>query len=266
MHKKRLIVLVSLFLFHCLPNISFAGPVSQPTISIIIDDLGYRFKEDLRALALPGPVAYAILPNAPHTEKMSLIAASRGKDILLHQPMQAMGKNQYLGPGALTINMTREEFIQTLNINMSHVPNLIGVNNHMGSLLTRHPGSMQWLMETLKTNGQFYVDSLTSDDSVAANLAKENNIPYLTRDVFLDNKQNPEYIRGQFMELIKVAKRKGTALGIGHPHVTTVEVLSQVLQDVEKYGVKLIGLKSLLLKRTNGQRYAQGTNTTRAGM
>ena len=149
---------------------------------------------------------------------------------------------------------------------MGNVPNLIGVNNHMGSLLTRHPGHMQWLMETLKSNGQFYVDSLTSDDSVASSLAQENNIPYLTRDVFLDNKQSPSYIRGQFMELIKVAKRKGTALGIGHPHATTTEVLSQMLNDVEKHGVKLIGLKSLLLKRTSGKTYAQGPDTARTGM
>ena len=245
-----------------------ADSTSQPTISIIIDDLGYRMKEDLRALALPGPVAYAILPQAPLTEKMSLIAAAKGKDILLHQPMQAMGKNQYLGPGALTLNMTREEFIQTLNINMKNVPNLIGVNNHMGSLLTRHPGAMQWLMETLKANGQFYVDSVTSDDSVAAELARENNIPYLTRDIFLDNKQSASYIRGQFMELIKVAKRKGSALAIGHPHETTIAVLSQMLQDINKYGVKLVSLKTLLLaqKQTNGNKYAQGPGTTRAGM
>ena len=244
----------------------FSDQTSLPTISIIIDDLGYRQKEDLRALALPGPVAYAILPQAPLTEKMSLIAAQKGKDILLHQPMQAMEKNKYLSPGALTLNMTHEEFIQTLNINIHAVPNLIGVNNHMGSLLTRHPGHMQWLMETLKLNGQFYVDSLTSDDSVAAELAKENDIPYLTRDIFLDNKQSPDYIRGQFMELIKIAKQNGSALAIGHPHATTIEVLSQLLQNVNQYGVKLIGLKSLLNKRTSGRTYAQGPGPTRAGM
>ncbi|MCZ6802600.1 MAG: divergent polysaccharide deacetylase family protein [Proteobacteria bacterium] len=238
----------------------------KPTISIIIDDLGYRFQEDLRALALPGPVAYAILPHAPHTEKMSQIAFQKGKDVLLHLPMQAMGENQYLAPGALNLNMTREEFLQTLNINISAVPNLIGINNHMGSLLTRHPGHMQWLMETLKSNGQFYIDSLTSEDSVAARLAKENDIPYLTRDVFPDNKQNPVYIRRQFKELIKIAKRKGSALGIGHPHIATIEVLSQVLLDVEQYGVKFVGLKSLIHKQTNGKKYAQRTDTVSTGL
>jgi uncharacterized protein len=240
----------------------------KPSITILIDDIGYKFKEDLRALALPGPVAYAILPHAPHTQKMSQVAFNRGKDILLHQPMQAevMDKNEYLGPGALTLNMTRKDFLKTLNINIQAVPNLIGINNHMGSLLTRHPGHMQWLMETMKKNGQFYVDSVTSDYSVAARLAKENDIPYLTRDIFLDHKQSPAYVRKQFMELVRVAKQNGSALGIGHPHISTIEVLSKVLPDLNKYGVKIISIKSLVDKRTKRNKYAQSTSASSAGM
>jgi uncharacterized protein len=240
----------------------------KPTISILIDDLGYKFKEDTRALALPGPVAYAILPHGPHTETMSKLAYKKGKDILLHLPMQAevMDKNEFLGPGALTLNMTREEFFKTLNINIQAVPNLIGINNHMGSLLTQHPGHMQWLMDSMKANGQFYVDSLTSDNSVAARLAKENNVPYLTRDVFLDHKQGPKYVRKQFKELIRVAKLKGSALGIGHPHTGTIQVLSEVLQNVERYGVKFVSIKSLIKKPTAGKRYAQSTGAASAGM
>ena len=258
--------IVFLFIACLISSPTLAEPNTQPTISIIIDDLGYKFQEDLRALALPGPIAYAILPHAPHTQRMAEIAANKGKDVILHQPMQAMDKNQYLGPGALTLNMTREEFLQTLNINISKVPNLIGINNHMGSLLTRHPGHMRWLMETIKANGQFYVDSLTSDYSVAAAIAKENDTPYLTRDVFLDNKQNHNYIRGQFKELIKVAKRKGHALGIGHPHISTIEVLAQELQNIERHGVKFISLKTLVLKKYNGKYYAKRTGTTRTGL
>lgn len=262
-----------LFLYLLLSPVLFSTtvhsePSYKPTISIIIDDIGYKFKEDLRALALPGPVAYAILPHAPHTQTMSKVAFNKGKDILLHQPMQAevMDKNEFLGPGALTLDMTREDFLETLNINIRAVPNLIGINNHMGSLLTRHPGHMQWLMETMKKNGQFYIDSVTSDDSVAARLAKENNIPYLTRDIFLDHKQGSAYVRKQFMQLVKVAKLQGSALGIGHPHISTIEVLSQLLRDVDKYGVKLISIKSLVHKRTKEKKYAQSTRASRAGM
>lgn len=235
---------------------------NKPTISILIDDIGYKFKEDTRALALPGPVAYAILPHGPQTERMTQIAFNKGKDILLHLAMQAevMDKNEFLGPGALTLNMTKVEFFKTLNININAVPNLIGINNHMGSLLTQHPGSMQWLMESIKKSGQFYVDSLTSDNSVAARLAKENNVPYLTRDVFLDHKQGVKNVRAQFIELIKVAKRNGSALGIGHPHLSTIQVLSEELPNIKKYGVTFVSIKSLIHKPTANKEYAQNNN------
>jgi len=165
--------------------------------------------------------------------------------------MQALENNDLLGPGALTLNMTQREFTQTLEININAVQNIIGINNHMGSLLTRHPGHMQWLMNIIKKNEYIYVDSLTSADSVAKKIAEENQIPFLSRDIFLDNKKDLEYITNKFIELVAIAKEEGSALAIGHPHSNTIEILSRFLKDIDKYGVKLIGIKSLIKKRKN---------------
>ena len=103
----------------------------EPSISIIIDDLGYKQKEDMLALSLPGPIAYAILPHAPYTKKVSTIASQNGKEILLHQPMQALENNELLGPGALTLDKTQKEFEETLEKNMSTLSNKIVINNHI---------------------------------------------------------------------------------------------------------------------------------------
>ena len=240
-----------LFFLNLFSTYVYSNSITQPSISIIIDDLGYKLKEDVRALSLPGPVAYAILPHAPHTQKMVSIASQNGKEILLHQPMQALENNDLLGPGALTLNMTQREFTQTLEININAVQNIIGINNHMGSLLTRHPGHMQWLMNIIKKNEYIYVDSLTSADSVAKKIAEENKISFLSRDIFLDNKKDLEYITNKFIELVAIAKKEGSALAIGHPHSNTIEILSRFLKDIDKYGVKLIGIKSLIKKRKN---------------
>jgi len=240
-----------LFFLNLFSTYVYSNPIIQPSISIIIDDLGYKLKEDVRALSLPGPVAYAILPHAPHTKKMVSIASQNGKEILLHQPMQALENNDLLGPGALTLNMTQREFTQTLEININAVQNIIGINNHMGSLLTRHPGHMQWLMNIIKKNEYIYVDSLTSANSVAKKIAEENQIPFLSRDIFLDNKKDLEYITNKFIELVAIAKEEGSALAIGHPHSNTIEILSRFLKDIDKYGVKLIGIRSLIKKRKN---------------
>ena len=236
-----LVLLLSFF-----SPIIYSEQISEPTISIIIDDLGYKEKEDLLALSLPGPIAYAILPHAPYSKKLATIASESGKEILLHQPMQAYEKNELLGPGALTLDMTQKEFVKTLESNISVVSNIIGLNNHMGSLLTRHPGHMQWLMNVLKRNEYIYVDSLTSTSSVAGEIARKNRVPFLERDIFLDNKKDLEYITKKFFELISIAKKEGSALAIAHPHFNTIEILSRFLQDIDKYGVKLVGVKSLI--------------------
>ncbi len=243
---------ISLFLLLSLFSVfAYSITPTQPTISIIIDDIGYKKNEDIRALSLPGPIAYAILPHAPYTKKMVSIASKNMKEILLHQPMQATKKNKLLGPGALTLDMTKKEFIKTLEINIDNVSNIIGINNHMGSLLTRHPGHMQWLMTVIKKNNYVYIDSLTSASSVAERIAKKNDVPFLSRDIFLDNENNKEHIKSKFLELIEIAKKQGTALAIGHPYSNTIETLSKFLEDLDMYGVKLIGVKSLIKKRIN---------------
>ena len=233
----------------CLPL--SAEEKQQPVISIIIDDIGYRLHEDLRAIGLPGQVAFAIMPHSPHAGKMSALANELGKDVLLHLPMQATAneKNRFLGPGALTLEMTHAEFVQALDANLASVPHATGVNNHMGSLLTRHPGHMGWLMESLKSRKKYYLDSVTSNQSVAFSMARELQVPHLKRDVFLDNSQRDEDIEAQFKELIAVARRKGLAIGIGHPYPETMTVLSRNLLLLDNYGVKLISPREMLARK-----------------
>lgn len=253
MKKLALLTLVLLTGLTCLfpTEAVFADASDRPVISIIIDDIGYRLREDLRAIGLPGQVAFAIMPHSPHARKMSALANEMGKEVLLHMPMQAMeeDKNEFLGPGALTLQMTQEEFNRTLDNGLRSIPHAIGVNNHMGSLLTRHPGHMGWLMASLKNRNKFYIDSVTSSHSVAGAVARENQLPFLSRDVFLDNVQSHNDIQKQFNELVKIAKSKGVAIGIGHPHPATLTVLSKNLLLLDNYGVKLISPGQMLTRK-----------------
>ena len=246
-HNPHFLLLL-IFTFVLSPVDSFADKSGFPVISIIIDDIGYRNIDDMKALDLPGPIAYAIMPHSPQAKKMSDIAKLYGKDILLHLPMEAVEdeKNRFLGPGGLNHDMNEFQFISTLSSNFSSVPNIIGVNNHMGSLLTRDSERMGWLMDYLTIKKMFYIDSVTSRDSVASIVALKKNVPYLKRDVFLDNSKDKDYINSQFNELINLAKRRGNAIAIGHPHPETIEVLEYNLNRLEEYGVRLISLKEMM--------------------
>lgn len=225
----------------------FAGAASAGgQIAIIIDDMGYSKDHGLEVLGLPGELTLAFLPHAPHTHFLALEAGRQRKEVIAHLPMQSIDGNA-LDAGALEMDMTRRAFFQTLLADLDAVPNAVGVNNHMGSLLTRHPGAMLWLMLGLKSYGElFFIDSLTSDDSVARQMAMESDVPALGRDIFLDHDRDPAAIARQFDRLVAIAHQRGSAIAIGHPYPETIAVLRQKLVKLQDSAVSLVKASTLV--------------------
>ena len=218
-----------------------------PRIAIIIDDLGYQLEAGQRAIRLPGPVAYAVLPKTPRAVELAEMAHAAGKDVLLHQPLQSVSNIGAADPGAIVLDMSREQLLETLASNLAAVPYVVGINNHRGSLLTRHPGHMQWLMQAISSRGGlFFLDSYTTHQSVALQLARENGVPAIKRDVFLDADPDPLAITREFQRLKDLALKNGFAVGIGHPFAATMEVLERELPQLEEQGFLLVGIGPLV--------------------
>ncbi|NOR52316.1 MAG: divergent polysaccharide deacetylase family protein [Gammaproteobacteria bacterium] len=220
---------------------------SSPRISIIIDDMGNRLRDGSKAIALPGKLTYAFLPHTPFSKRLAAVAHDEGKEVMLHQPMEAITGNHLLGEGGITLDMTQKAIEQTLRRNLASVPYSVGINNHMGSLMTRHPGNMAWLMKILKRRGGLYfVDSQTTSKSIARQIAKEHEVPSARRNIFLDHTVDPDVIKEQFTRLIQQAKLVGSAIGIGHPHPETIAVLKEMLPELEQHNIKLIPVSEMI--------------------
>lgn len=250
---------------------SVAEPAVQdplrPSISIIIDDIGYRLKAGTRAIELPGAIAYAFLPHTPHAITLAKLAHSHNKEIMLHAPMQATDaeKNRLLGPGALTMEMSEQQIINTLQADLASIPHVTGINNHMGSLLTRHPGHMLWVMRELNRRGNlFFVDSLTSNQSVARQVANEFSVPALQRDIFLDHLADEAHISQQFDKLITLAKKRGSAVAIAHPYKETLNVLEKRLLELESLEINLIPVSIMIQQRRDPQWQASLSHSPKA--
>jgi len=150
--------------------------------------------------------------------------------------------------------MTEQQFMEATANEIAAVPYVTGLNNHKGSLLTRHPGNMAWLMQAINKHGElFFVDSRTTTGTVARQLAVEYGVPNSSRNVFLDNDPNPEAVRAQFRKLVAIAKRDGTALGIGHPLTGTLDVLAEELQNLQQHGVQLLPVSRLIAQQHEHQ-------------
>jgi hypothetical protein len=222
------------------PLLEFIPPPSSesPRIILIIDDIGDNKTLGQRAVELPGKVTLAFLPHTPNASQLAENAHHLGKEIMLHMPMSNIN-NQALGPGGLTPRQAKPEFIKTLKAALKSIPHLQGINNHMGSELTQLEQPMKWVMEELGCHDLYFVDSRTSPKSVAFSSARGADIAHLRRDVFLDNEKDPRYIAEAFDRLVRIAKRYGVAVGIGHPYPETLAYLEQVVPHLDAMGIEL---------------------------
>jgi hypothetical protein len=242
--RVLLLAIGAFFVVHAPP--SFSQPPDLAQLAIIIDDLGDNLNDGLRVVVLPGPVACAILPHTPHAARLASEARQLNKEVLLHLPMETANDHE-AGPGQLQQGMTALEMHLTLEANLKTVPHAVGVNNHMGSGLTQDRAAMETFVRALRAHGNlFFVDSRTSPDSVAFDVARAHGVPALTRQVFLDNERTLAAIETQFETLVRSAQTQGFALGIGHPYPETLTVLERKLPELKARQVRLVRLSDML--------------------
>jgi len=200
----------------------------RPKVAIIIDDLGHHYDLDLSLIKLDLPLSLAILPSAPFTDVTVQEAIRKGREIILHQPMEPKDYPCVKpGPGALLLSMNNSEIWEILDRNLRQVSGARGVNNHMGSSFTESREKISLVLRELKRRGLFFIDSRTTKRTVGFELAKEIGLPAARRTVFLDDNPNPEAICNQIECLLRVARQSGFAIGIGHPYSQTVEILTE---------------------------------------
>jgi polysaccharide deacetylase 2 family uncharacterized protein YibQ len=220
------------------PPAGLAAPEPRSTVVLIIDDLGYQWRNGMAMVELPGKLNLAVLPHTPHGARLAEAGFAAGKEILLHAPMSNRA-GEPVERGALTATMSRAAFDATLTEALAAVPHVRGVNNHMGSELTEYPLQMGWVMQTLLRRDLYFVDSRTSAETVAASTAADFSVPHLSRSVFLDNERSRPAIDHFFRRLLARAEEDGIAVGIGHPYPETADYLREAIPRLRCRGVRL---------------------------
>lgn len=218
-----------------------------PKVAIVIDDMGQDMGRLKDLFAVGGPVTVAVIPHLRFSKEVALQAHSRGWDVILHLPMEPKDiKENDPGEGALFTAMTPADVKAVMEKDLKSVPNAIGVNNHMGSRFTEDERLMRAVLELAGKKGLIFLDSRTSSNSVGGRLARELGVASAERNVFLDNTRDVSYIKGQISELMGIARKKGKAIGIGHPYPETIAALKESVPVLDEAGVELVGLSELI--------------------
>ena len=233
------------------PSVAPIKPRKGKTVKValVIDDIGNDRAIAKKLLDLPIPITLSIFPFAPYSREIAKEALAKRHVILMHLPMEPIGypgKGKDPGPGALYVRMSPEEIKKQLNADLDRIPEVSGINNHMGSRFTCDSEGMRAVMVVLKQRKKIFLDSRTIAGSVGYETAKEVGIPTARRDVFLDNTRDVATIRRQLDHLVAIAKKRGTAIGIGHPHRATYLALKKAIPEYLKEGVEFVYITSLV--------------------
>lgn len=219
----------------------------RPKVAIVIDDLGGETSISQELLRWDLPVTFSILPFTPHAKALALEAQRKGKEIILHLPMEPHEYPKIKpGEGVLLQEMNDEELLHQLSKDIEAVPYIKGVSNHMGSRLMEDPEKMKIILSELKRRDLFFLDSRTTPKTVGLQTAKSLGLKAHERTLFLDHSQNENYVRQQLEKLIQLSLSNGEAIGIGHPHPSTIKSLKEMIPKIQEKGIEIVPLSSLM--------------------
>lgn len=218
-------------------------------VAVVIDDLGLSVPFTNQMAEIKYPITVSFLPYGMSNKKQVMQLKNAGMEVMLHVPMMPRVPAD-LAPVTLSPKMSKAEIQEKLLTMMERFSDtgMQGINNHMGSAFTESREAMSAVMEILKGKKMFFLDSMTTGKSVGRSVSREYGVPFVARDVFLDNERNYNYIMGQFRETERVARKKGYAIAIGHPYPQTLQALRDWLKQTEEKNIEVVPLSFLVNK------------------
>lgn len=224
-----------------------AAKIGAARLAIIIDDMGNSLSEARSLAAIKVPLTFAIIPGQRVDNEVASYAATNNIETMIHIPMQSKGwPERRLETNGFLVSMAADDLRDRMSGFIRQFPGAVGVNNHMGSEFTEQDEKMSAVLQVLKKNDLFFIDSVTSPESAGLRVAQRLGIRSARRNVFLDNEQERGYIIGQLNQAVKIARKNGSAIAICHPHPATIAALAEVLPGLAANGVTLVAASQLV--------------------
>jgi hypothetical protein len=212
---------------------------SESRVAIIIDDMGTSLEALKEVLELGQPITISVLPQSPYAEETARIAHQKGLEVMLHLPGESLNHEEGNSstPGLIRTGMGAEDVLSLVEEGLSRVPYAEGVNNHMGSKITQEEQVMRPILDLLKSRGLYFLDSRTTADSIAFDMARKMGLRTAYRNIFLDSSVGTDYTKKKIVDLFRLSQKTGTAIAIGHPFPETLRALRENLHLLKKFRV-----------------------------
>jgi polysaccharide deacetylase 2 family uncharacterized protein YibQ len=219
----------------------------RPKIAIVIDDLGGENKISQELLLLDLPITFSILPFTPYSKSLAEEAHRKGKEVILHLPMEPHDYPQVKpGEGVLLEKMDETRLLRQLSKDIEAIPYIKGVSNHMGSRLMEDSEKMKIVLSELKRRGLFFLDSRTTPQTVGLEVAQSIGLRAMERSLFIDHSSDEREIKQKLERLIQFSLSTGKAIGIGHPHSSTLKSIKEMIPKMKEKGIDIVPLSAVM--------------------
>lgn len=216
-------------------------------LAIIVDDCGYDMSSVRTLLNTGLPLNFAVLPYKPYSSDVLEMIKSSGRVAMLHLPMEPMDRSAMSeGSSTICVDMSKAKILELTRKAINSLPGISGVNNHQGSKVTADAATITTVLQELKNQDLFFVDSRTSSKSVARDKAVAMGVPTARNDIFLDNSSDVQAIRKQIYKAMEIAEKNGSAIAICHARPNTAKAWSMYAEEIKSTGIKLVPITDLL--------------------
>lgn len=221
----------------------------RPRVAIVIDDLGLDRPRTERVISLPSAVTLSFMAYSGDLAQLTAAARRNGHEMIVHVPMEPVNPKMDMGPNGLATDQPREEVLRRLDWDLARFDGYVGINNHMGSRFTGDAEAMGWVMDELKSRGLMFLDSRTIGTSIGAKAAAAAGVPFAERDVFLDDDQSASAVQQRLKDVEAIARKRGSAIAIGHPHDATINALINWIATLPQKNIVLVPLTDIVKAR-----------------
>ncbi|MDC0196242.1 divergent polysaccharide deacetylase family protein [Gammaproteobacteria bacterium] len=220
-----------------------------PKIAVVIDDAGLDNKRTASVIGLRSPLTISFLTYGENLTEQVKMARKAGHEVLVHIAMEPLNTLLDPGPNVLLIKSSPQMILRRLRWGLERFEGYVGVNNHMGSLFTSNVAGMQVVMRELKRRGLLFLDSRTSGKTIGAEIAREHEVPFTQRNIFLDNVNTVSAVNKQLQKMEEIAIKNGYAVAIAHPRDATIQALSQWLAVMVERGLVQVPISTIVAEK-----------------
>jgi polysaccharide deacetylase 2 family uncharacterized protein YibQ len=149
------------------------------------------------------------------------------------------------GPETLLSSSPADENLSRFRSILSRFDGYSGVTNYLGGKMLQSRDALRPLLEGIKSNGLIYVGEGNNSHKLVRNLAGELGVRYGNADIMIDSFPAPEAIDKALDDLVALARKNGSAIGMGYASRTTITQLEKWSRSDAAKGVTLVPVGAL---------------------